>query len=280
MPRANQDRCLNANGTLLLEFCKRSGFHIVNGRVGEDSEFGKCTYVGSRGTSLIDYVIADQALFKFFTKFCVNCANILSDHCELNFAMDFNMSCCDMHEQEGEDCSNIKCKGKYVWDKDKTNVFLENVQSANIAEQLNSIAEKLKQATSNEEVDTSFTSFTSLVENVAKPFFKISKEDHNLQNVKSNFVYNEECEYKKIVFLNLLNKYRAEKSDTNRMNMVRAKSDFKAEVRKFKFEQDKAKTKRLVDAKYRNAKEYWKLLKDAANLNTSAAKNISSNKFA
>ena len=36
----------------------------------------------------------------------------------------------------------------------------------------------------------------------------------------------------------------------------------------------------LVDAKYRNAKEYWKLLKDAANLNTSAAINISSNKFA
>ena len=120
--------------------------------------------------------------------------------------------------------------------------FLENVQSAKLAEQLNSIAENLKQAASNEEVDTYITSFTSLVENVAKPFFQISKEDHNLQNVKSNFVYNEECEYKKIVFFNLLNKYRAEKSDANRMNMVRARTDCKAEVRKFKFEQDKAKT--------------------------------------
>ena len=60
LPRANQDRGLNSNGTLLLDFCKRSGFRIVNGRVGEGSEFGKCTYVGSRGSSLIDYVIADQ----------------------------------------------------------------------------------------------------------------------------------------------------------------------------------------------------------------------------
>ena len=34
------------------------------------------------------------------------------------------------------------------------------------------MAENLKRATSNEEVDTSITSFTSLVENVAKPFFK------------------------------------------------------------------------------------------------------------
>ena len=122
--------------------------------------------------------------------------------------------------------------------------------------------------------------FTSLVENVANAFFKISKEDHNLQNLRSNFAYNEEYEYKKIVFLNLLNKYRAEKSDTNRMNMVRARSDFKTEVRKFKLEQDKAKTKRLVDAKYKNVKEHWKLLKNAANLNTGVAKNISSNKFA
>ena len=84
LPRANQDRCLNANGTLLLDSCKLSGLRIINGRVGKDSEFGKCTYVGSCGSSFIDYVIADQALFKYFTKFCVNCPNILSDHCELN----------------------------------------------------------------------------------------------------------------------------------------------------------------------------------------------------
>ena len=127
----------------------------------------------------------------------------MSDHCELNFVLDFKMSCYDTHEQEDEDCSNIKCKGKYVWDKHKTNVFLENGQSENVIEKLNSIAENLKRATSNEEVDTFIVSFTSLVENVAKPFFKISKEDHNLQNVKSNF---EECEYKRIVFVNLLNK--------------------------------------------------------------------------
>ena len=63
------------------------------------------------------------------------------------------------------------------------------------------------------------------------------------------------------------------------MNMVRARTDFKAGVRKFKLEQDKAKTKRLVDSKYKNAKEDWKLLKNAANLNTGVAKNISSNKF-
>ena len=41
-------------------------------------------------------------------------------------------------------CSNIKCKGKYVWDNDKINVFLENVQSESVVKQLNSKAENLK----------------------------------------------------------------------------------------------------------------------------------------
>ena len=278
LPRTTQDRGFNANGTQLLDFCKRSGLRIVNGRVGEDSALGRCTYVGSRGSSLIDYVIADQALFKYFTNFCVKDPNIMSDHCELNFSMQFK--CHKINEQESEKLPKSTCKGKYVWNNERVNVFIENLQSESVCEQLNLMDENLKTALSNDEVDISIMSFTSLVENIAEPFFKSSKGGNNLQNVKPNFVYNEECEYKKIAFLNLLNIYRGEKSDINRSNMVRARASYNAEVRNFKLEQDKAKTKRLVDAKYKNAKEYWKLLKDAANVNNSTSRNISSNQFA
>ena len=61
---------------------------------------------------------------------------------------------------------------------------------------------------------------------------------------------------KKVVFLDMLNKFRAEKSESNRMNMVKARTDLKAEVSKFKLELDRVKTKRLVDAKCKNVKEY------------------------
>ena len=57
--------------------------------------------------------------------------------------------------------------------------------------------------------------------------------------------------------------------------MVKARTDFKMTVRKFISELEKAKTKRLIDANYKNAKEYWKLLKDAANTNTSTPKSLS-----
>lgn len=77
----------------------------------------------------------------------------------------------------------------------------------------------------------------------------------------------------------MLNKYRADKTDINRVNMVKARTDFKSEVRNFKQEIDRANTKKLVDAKYRNAKEYWKLLKNAANITTCTSKSLSVNNF-
>ena len=71
LARATQGRGFKANGTLLFEVCKRSGFPIVNGRVGEDFEFGKCTYVSSFASSLIKCVIAGKVLFRYITTFCV-----------------------------------------------------------------------------------------------------------------------------------------------------------------------------------------------------------------
>ena len=64
-----------------FSFCKRSGFLIVNGKVGDDSKIGKCTYVGVCGSSLNYYVITNQEWFGYFSNFFVNSRNIMSDHC-------------------------------------------------------------------------------------------------------------------------------------------------------------------------------------------------------
>ena len=83
----------NANGSLLLDLCRKSGFRVVIGRIEEDDGVGKCTYVGSRGSSLIDYVITYTELFKYFSNFCVEDPNILSDHCAVKFMLTFCVSC-------------------------------------------------------------------------------------------------------------------------------------------------------------------------------------------
>lgn len=120
MPRATQDTGFNANGQSLLDFCRTTGLRVVNGRIAEDAGVGKCTYVGARGSSLIDYVITEPDLFKFFSKFVVDNPNILSDHCIVNFSLQFDMSYSEdanhLNFSNSNDADGVSfpCKGKYV----------------------------------------------------------------------------------------------------------------------------------------------------------------------
>lgn len=60
----------------------------------------------------------------------------------------------------------------------------------------------------------------------------------------------------------MLDKYRESKTDVNRINMVRARSDYKILLRKCRYEYDREKTNRFVNAKNKNAKLYWNMLKE------------------
>ena len=88
IPRKTQDNIINANGYLLLDFLKQSGLRIANGRVCEDKDTGAVTFVGSRGTSLVDYCIVNPDIFSHFNSFYVHDPNIISDHCLIEFSID------------------------------------------------------------------------------------------------------------------------------------------------------------------------------------------------
>ena len=63
LKRVSEDRSFNRYGSELLDFCKHTGLRILNGKSGLDSNVGKCTFVGSTGRILVDYVIASQQIF-------------------------------------------------------------------------------------------------------------------------------------------------------------------------------------------------------------------------
>ena len=62
----------------------------------------------------------------------------------------------------------------------------------------------------------------------------------------------------------MLRKFREAKTDENRINMVKARSEYKTVLRKCKYEYDKKPTDRFINAKFKNAKLYWNLLKSSA----------------
>ena len=78
--------------------------------------------------------------------------------------------------------------------------------------------------------------------------------------------FDDECQESRKLFYFELNNYRRNKTTENQSSLIRARANYKRILRLKRFYFEKAKTSKLMVSKHKNAKEYWKLLKQAANL--------------
>ena len=259
MQRYSQDQGhVNNNGLLLLEFCKQTGVRIMNGRVGNDIGVGRYTFIGQRGCSLVDYVLASQELFNFVSEFEVQGPNILSDHCLINFSFEFK-------QQEVSQADKFEeVSGRYVWNNDFKNEYTEQLQSTEVTDKLNLLNSKISLSESCADTRSCVSDFVKIIEDVSSPIFKKVKRKggESTTNVRLNPWYNDECQERKFYFLQMLDKYRACNNDENRLNMVKARSNYKKTIRQCRYAYDKGKTKKFCDSKYKNAKLYWNMLKE------------------
>lgn len=125
MRRVFDDKSINTNGRRLLDFCKQNGLHICNGRIGEDKNVGKFTYIGSTGRSVIDYVISNPALFHVICKFRICKPNILSEHCTLEFSLCRNIDMYTTQRKEREPRERLD--KNYAWDDTKKDQYIFNL---------------------------------------------------------------------------------------------------------------------------------------------------------
>ncbi|KAJ3617672.1 hypothetical protein MTP99_006769 [Tenebrio molitor] len=58
--RKTKDKVENAEGKRLMEWIEENGWEVLNGNKQGDEEW-EITYVGSRGETVIDYTIANEA---------------------------------------------------------------------------------------------------------------------------------------------------------------------------------------------------------------------------
>ena len=68
--------------------------------------------------------------------------------------------------------------------------------------------------------------------------------------------YDEKCIEKEYYFLRRVSKFRESKNDANRIGLVKARSEYKTILRKCRYEYDREKTSRFVNARYKNARLY------------------------
>ena len=277
MPRSSEDEGhVNNNGLLLLDFCKQTGLRIMNGRVGNDRGIGRYTFVGSRGRSLVDYVLCSQNMFQFANTFEVQEPNILSDHCLIKFG--FAFSCDRVNNQEQDQYETIN--SKYKWNSKHKEDFINSIQQNTVIGQLNSLNTNISSCSNGEEIESCVSSFVHIIDEVSAPLFK--KTFHNHDNFDSSESSNEPFSYKKdapwfddtcrdkrFYFHQMLNRYRENKNDDSRINMSKARSEYKTAIRKAKYSFDKKKTERLENARFKNARQYWNLLKKTAGIKPS-----------
>ena len=82
--RVNPDNTTNDYGYKLLSLCQSSGLRILNGRHPENKS-NDFTFAGSRGLSVVDYLITSAEMFQFIPSFVVSDFNTYSDHAPLIF---------------------------------------------------------------------------------------------------------------------------------------------------------------------------------------------------
>ena len=110
--RCSQDKGkLNSNGRVLLDFCKQTGMRMLNGCFDRDKH-GRYTYVGSNGSSVVDYVIRTSNLFQCVDMFYVHDPNILTDHCLIDFVLSFDKADIPVTCINGQDNPSqyVECK--------------------------------------------------------------------------------------------------------------------------------------------------------------------------
>ena len=256
IPRVSKDKFTNQNGNLLIDFCKESGLRILNGRVGLDGSVGKYTFVGTLGNSVVNYVLASQSLFKLCHSFEVKEPNILSDHCVIEFSIITNNMLHNIN-------NNSECKPteridfNYKWSSDKKDFYTEAINSDEFKVKLDNLTADLIND-SVENIDNNIKCFSSIMDDVCSPLFqRKNKFDFNQkENIDTNKKwFDEECKTARDLFFNNLNMYRKCKTDFNRINMCKARSEYKHIIRKKRFESRKDNTSKLLKARVSNAKE-------------------------
>ena len=153
--RQNDDKIIDTNGRKMIEFCMGAGMLIVNGRFGNPKVSGRVT---CKGSSTVDYALADTNILCYINDFCVETFDrCLSDvHCPISLELIGNVSMnvsqlsatipthntpTNHNTQPEEQMPNIKVK----WDNTKSKEFGETLQIDdinNLIAQINTISDQ------------------------------------------------------------------------------------------------------------------------------------------
>ncbi len=107
--RVNADSSpLNTNGSSMIEFCKSTGFRILNGRIDKDNS-SVFTYFSFNGNSTVDYALLKQNHFSLIKSLVIKEFSDLSDHCLLEIEIRVQLHCDNANKDIASQAENTNC---------------------------------------------------------------------------------------------------------------------------------------------------------------------------
>ena len=257
--RSNQDiKPVNKYGIKLIELCHTTGLRIVNGRVGNDNGIGKFTYFDRHGGSVLDYVLVNEHLLYEIQCFDVYDQSVLSDHCLISYSIN---SCVNnvYKDTDYDEASSVKF---YKWDVNKEKIYMDNLKSHNVQENLNTMCNLTTENITCNMVDELVKKFTNVVCEVADPLFSKTKKLNRVENVSKLPQWMcVDCKNLRKIFYSNVQMLKRNNNDINRKNMSKARSNYNKHIKNCRKKYCKNKTDELVSFNNKDQKQFWKLLK-------------------
>ena len=228
-----------------------SNLKIAYGSFGKDASKGSVTCVKSRGSSRIDYVLCIPVELNTLNDFEVLPSNEYSDHNPI-------VSDLKVHRCQSE--TELILRNRKLLGIKKQDDFITSLEDVNVKTLSKDMSNVTRNAPASEiSVQSATDQFVDAIRVAADPLFLRIK--HIPSDIKSSdkpiWAY-EEWVYRVKQFYKSRDRYNHYSTDVNREVMISAKSLHKQCCRKPMQRYQTSQTFKLLEAKHKNVKLYWK----------------------
>ena len=280
--RQNDDKIIDPNGRKMIEFCMGAGMLIVNGRFGNPKVSGRVT---CKGSSTVDYALADTDILCYINDFCVETFDrCLSDvYCPISLELIGNVSKnvsqlsatipthntpTNHNTQPEEQMPNIKVK----WDNTKSKEFGETLQIDDINKliaQINTISDQ-PSIISEGDIDSITNSIKQIYIESGKKVGVINSKPttHRIfarpkaQQRKTNHKpwFDDTCKQSRKDFFLAKNCFKNSPNASNKKNMNDKCKAYRKTIRSAYNSYHSDLQQKLRDLKTSNPKDFWDII--------------------
>jgi hypothetical protein len=232
--RKTKDKVENAEGKRLIEWIEENGWEVLNGNKRGDEE-GEVTYVGSRGETVIDYAIVNEAAWERVKEFKVG-ERVDSDHLPLEITIEGSNQ---EEKEKGEMREEEKKVIVKVWSEHGVKEYRRRLEEATFKEQ---------------EIEKMVTELKEVIEKATKKKEVIVRGAKGAG--KKNGWWDRECEQAKREVVKALRGWKRNKIDRSRF--LEAKRRYRERCREKKKQKREREEKEIKEI--RTEKEVWKYI--------------------